>query len=204
MKLKVCGLNYFENIQAVESLSGVNYTGFIFVSTSPRNALHLNQLPAKNAMVIRVGVFINATVEEIQQKILAFDLDVIQLHGNESPEFCKEVRSFSKVFKAFGIETVQDLEILKEYDEVCDAFVLDKKTAKGGGSGEKYDWRVLANYSCKTPFLLSGGIGLPDALALSQLGLPNCIGYDLNSRFEISPGIKKVEEIELFIAQVKK
>lgn len=204
MKLKVCGLNNFENIEAIEHVSGVNYSGFIFVEKSPRNALHLSQLPAKNSMVNRVGVFMNATLEEIQAKIEAFELDVVQLHGSESPEFCQAVASFSRVFKAFGIETVQDLEILKDYDEVCEAFVLDKKTAKGGGSGEKYDWRVLANYSYKTPYLLSGGLGLSDALALSQLNLPNCIGFDVNSRFESSPGMKKVEEIELFIEQLKK
>lgn len=203
MKLKVCGLNNLENIQAIESLSGVNCAGFIFVSTSPRNALHLDQLPAKSSMVSRVGVFMNATLEEIQAKIEAFELDVVQLHGSESPEFCQLVASFSKVFKAFGIETAQDLETLKDYDEVCEAFILDKKTPKGGGSGEKYDWKVLANYSCKTPFLLSGGIGLSDTLELSKLNLPNCIGYDVNSRFESSPGIKKVEEIELFIKRLK-
>lgn len=203
MKLKVCGLNDLENIQAIESLTGVNYAGFIFVSTSPRNALHYDQLPAKSSMVSRVGVFMNATLEEIQAKKVAFELDIVQLHGNESPEFCQAVGSFSKVFKAFGIETAQDLEILKDYDEVCQAFILDKKTPKGGGSGQKYDWNVLANYSFKTPFLLSGGIGLSNALELSKLNLPNCIGYDVNSRFESSPGIKKIEEIELFIKRLK-
>lgn len=204
MKLKVCGLNHAENIEAIERVQGVNYTGFIFVEKSPRNALHLDKLPPKNSSVSRVGVFMNATKEEIQAKIQAFDLDVIQLHGNETPEFCSVIRNFSKVFKAFGIASATDLQTLKDYEEVCDAFILDKKTPKGGGSGEKYDWQVLANYTYNTPFLLSGGIGLSDAPELSQLNLPNCIGYDVNSCFESSPGIKKVEEIALFIAQLKK
>ena len=203
MKIKVCGLNNLENIESIERILGVDYTGFIFVEQSPRNAFNLVKPPAKTDGVERVGVFMNATVEEIRTKIELFELDIIQLHGNETPEFCEEVRTFSKVFKAFGIESSSDLEELAAYQNVCNAFVLDKKTVKGGGSGEQYNWQILEAYRFETPFLLSGGIGLSDAPALKQLNLPNCIGYDVNSRFESSPGIKKNEELALFIKQIK-
>ena len=202
MKLKVCGLNNSENITAIESLPGVDYTGFIFVEKSPRNAFSLSAVPPKNASVTRVGVFMNASLAAIRAKMEEFDLDVIQLHGSESPDFCREVSAFASVFKAFGIEGEEDLEALKDYDKCCDAFVLDKKTPNGGGSGEQYDWQLLAEYAHKTPYLLSGGIGLADAKELSRLQLPNCMGYDVNSRFEECPGLKKVNEIELFITQI--
>lgn len=204
MKLKVCGLNNPENISAIERVSGVDYTGFIFVEKSPRNAFGMLAPPSKFGDVCRVGVFMNPSIEQIELKLKLFDLDIIQLHGSETPTFCAEVRKLTRVFKAFGIENENDLEVLRDYENVCDGFVLDKKTPKGGGSGEKYDWAILANYALKTPYLLSGGIGLSDAQSLSQINLPNCMGYDVNSRFESTPGIKKVEEIELFIKQSKK
>jgi phosphoribosylanthranilate isomerase len=204
MKLKVCGLKDRDNIIAVESLQGVDFTGFIFVEKSPRNACSLESLPPKNEGVHRVGVFLNATQEEIESKVAMFDLDIVQLHGNESPQFCRSIARSCRVFKAFGIETASDLEVLQSYDDSCEAFILDKKSPLGGGAGEKYDWSILSNYAYQTPYFLSGGIGLADVQALKQCQLPKCIGYDVNSRFESAPGNKKVDEIELFIEQIKK
>lgn len=203
MKFKVCGLNKYENIYAVEALPEVSHTGFIFVSASPRNAFNLATLPKKNATVKRLGVFVNPSLETIQHYFEAFELDFIQLHGEESPEFCELVEEkIAPVFKAIGIKNVEDIASLSSYNGAVSAFVFDTKSSRRGGTGKKFDWSILDNYKLNIPFLLSGGISPEDTKQLSNFFNPMCIGYDLNSRFEKEPGIKDCDLLTSFITNL--
>ncbi|MDG0973678.1 MAG: phosphoribosylanthranilate isomerase [Crocinitomicaceae bacterium] len=203
MILKVCGLNDVENIRTVEGMKGVTHTGFIFVQNSPRNALSLIEIPEKREGVKRVGVFMNPEVKEVILCAKRFHLDIVQLHGDEAPELCSEISAFAEVWKAIGIASADDFAKIDQYLPFCTAFVLDKKTPLGGGSGEQYNWQLLSNYQFHIPFLLSGGIAATDAARLAALKHNKCVGYDINSRFEVSPGIKDARAINLFIEQLE-
>lgn len=204
MKLKVCGLNQYENICAIEALPEITHTGFIFVETSPRNAFNLATIPKKKAEVKRVGVFVNPSLETILHYFEAFDLDIIQLHGGESPSFCEQVQQkIAPVYKAMGIEDENSLRHLYKYKNIISAFVFDTKSVKRGGTGKKFNWDLLAQYKESIPFLLSGGIGPDDADILSSFEHSKCIGYDLNSRFENQPGVKNHEKLKKFISDIK-
>lgn len=204
MKIKVCGLNQYENICAIEALPEITHTGFIFVEKSPRNAFNLATIPKKKADVERVGVFVNPSLETILHYFEAFDLDIIQLHGEESPDFCYQVQQkIAPVYKAVGIQDENDLKYLSEFNNVINAFVFDTKSAKKGGTGEKFNWDLLTQYQESIPFLLSGGISPDDADILSRFKHSECMGYDLNSRFENQPGIKNHEKLIKFISDIK-
>lgn len=203
MTLKVCGLNNVENIRTIEGLKGVTHTGFIFVQNSPRNALSLIEIPEKREGVKRVGVFMNPEVKEVMLCVKRFHLDIVQLHGDEAPELCSEISAFAEVWKAIGIASADDFAKIDQYLPFCTAFVLDKKTPLGGGSGEKYNWDLLSSYESNTPFLLSGGIAATDIARLSAIKHDQCVGYDINSRFELSPGIKDAQAINNFIEQLE-
>jgi phosphoribosylanthranilate isomerase len=125
----------------------------------------------------------------------------LQLHGNETPEYCAELKTKYKceIIKAFGIKSEDDLSHTSGYDGVCDYFLFDAKTELYGGSGNKFDHNLLVNYKGKTPFFLSGGITPQDAVNISNSLHKSCIGVDINSGFEISPGLKNVEQVKKFI-----
>ena len=200
-KIKICGLTQSEQIVDLESNENIAYTGFIFYEKSPRNACSLTVVPPKKSNVKRVGVFVNPSIEDIMDKINPFQLDMVQLHGNETTEFCEElIAKGITVSKAFGIAEAKDLDQLRPYDNIgIEHFVLDTKTIHYGGSGKQYDWDILLNYAFATPFLLSGGIGPDDSDKLKKFTPSKCIGYDLNSKFESSPGIKSLDLIQGFI-----
>lgn len=198
--IKVCGMTQLENIEQIEGLQPA-YLGFIFYDKSPRN-VSLNELPPKqNAK--RVGVFVNANISTIEQKIEAFSLDVIQLHGDESPLFCKQLKQAQPnaiIWKAFGIKDTFNFAGLRDFEPYIDAFLFDTKTQLRGGSGKVFDWRILNNYSLKTPIVISGGIGLEQIKALKELlqtELP-ITTIDLNSKFEVTPGIKNYDLLKQF------
>ncbi|MBQ8070758.1 MAG: phosphoribosylanthranilate isomerase [Bacteroidales bacterium] len=201
--IKVCGMTLGENILEVESL-GVDMMGFIFYPPSPRYVKEVpTYLPQKAK---RAGVFVNSSIEEILNTIDSFKLDIIQLHGNETPEQCYFLRECGgvKVMKAFGISDEESLHLSRSYEGTCDMYLFDTKASSYGGSGKKWDWSVLSSYRGKTPFLLSGGIGPDDAPALKEGKFPKTLsGFDLNSRFELSPGIKDAEKVEKFLNELK-
>ncbi|MEP2936977.1 MAG: phosphoribosylanthranilate isomerase [Gilvibacter sp.] len=188
------------NIERVASLQP-DYLGFIFYDKSPRN-ITLPSLP-KTKAIAHVGVFVNASLDVIKQKATAFNLDVIQLHGDETPAFCdmikKELPSI-KIWKAFGVGDRFDFNALRDYVPVVDSFLFDTKTVLRGGSGTQFDWQVLNNYTFKTPIIISGGIGLEQIAALTALfktELPIEV-IDLNSRFEEAPGLKDYNKLKTF------
>lgn len=203
MIIKVCGMRKEANIREVEQL-GVDWMGFIFYPASPRYVGDaLSYIPEK---VKRVGVF----VHENRETLLAISeknrLDILQLHGNESPEDCQALkqRGFS-VIKAFGMnpEKTFSFELTDRYEGCCDYFLFDRQTSQYGGSGKKFDWKLLDDYRGEIPFLLSGGISPDDAAAIKGFSHPRCIGFDLNSGFETSPAVKNAQDLRLFIERLR-
>lgn len=191
-----------DNIREVEAL-GIDLMGFIFWPKSKRYVAEPPQyLPSQ---VKKVGVFVDASLEDIRQHIQDYQLDIIQLHGHETPDFIAQLSIINfqfSIIKAFNIATAEDLAQTKPYEGIVDYFLFDTKAQLPGGSGEQFDWSVLSHYEGTTPFLLSGGIGPDDAERIKSFHHPRCIGIDLNSRFEIAPGLKDVNQLKDFISNL--
>ena len=208
MLKKVCGMCEAANIRAVEAL-GVDWLGFIFWPKSSRYVSVMpDYLPVRAK---RVGVFVDETVANVKAKAEAYRLDLIQLHGQESSDYLRTLRkaldetnsqaATPALIKAFPIATAADLAACADYEGVADYFLFDTHAALPGGNGRQFDWSVLADYDGTTPFLLSGGIGPDDSNRVRTFHHPRCIGIDLNSRFELSPGVKDVEALHKFLNQ---
>lgn len=201
LQIKVCGMTDGNNIRQVEEL-GVDFIGFVFHAASPR---YIHKLPSylpRRAQ--RVGVFVDHTQKEVEQMVSRFGLNAIQLHGHESPAYCRHLRSSLglTIIKAFHLSDPDDLKIAQAYEGLCDYYLFEPQTEQPGGSGRGFDWDWLANYNGPTPFLLSGGIG-PDSLeSLSRFHHPCLQGIDLNSRFEQIPGLKDIERLKKFIQEL--
>jgi len=145
-------------------------------------------------------VFVNSSVEEIILTQIKYKLDYIQLHGNENAEFCKELFLKNiKIIKAFGIDEYFDFSETLEYKPYCSYFLFDTKTESHGGSGKKFDWQILNFNKVGMPFFLSGGIDEEDIEEIKKIKNKNFFAIDINSRFEISPALKNIEKIKLFI-----
>ncbi len=208
MKIKVCGNRDLNQLKELEKLD-IDYAGLIFYQQSPRYILKKitgKEIRDLHLSIPKVGVFVNANEEEIMQQIEDFDLDLVQLHGDETASFCSRISNHIKVIKAFRIA---DFEanvdwLVKEYDEVCDYYLFDKANAGlYGGTGEKFNWNLLENSVIGKPFFLSGGISSEDAAALKSFHHPFFYGVDVNSRFEKEPGIKDMRLIKEFVNQLK-
>ncbi len=204
MIVKVCGMRDGDNIREVEQLS-IDWMGFIFY---PKSSRYVSEVPAYlPTKCKRVGVFVDASTDEITKKIHDFSLDAIQLHGNEYPEQISHLLSLTShlsIIKAFNIATAEDLKSTASYTGLADYFLFDTKGPSVGGNGEKFDWSVLDSYEGETPFLLSGGIGPDDAARVSSFRHPKCVGIDLNSKFESSPAFKDVTTLSRFLNEIKK
>lgn len=211
MIVKVCGMRDPQNINTIASLN-IQWMGFIFYEPSPRFVekeqtklpLLIETMQALPESIARVGVFVNASIEYILRMISTYDLNLVQLHGHESPELCQALQALgTKVIKAFPIKEVDDLKQTAAYRDVCDYFLFDTKTAQHGGSGLKFDWRILDNYHETVPFLLSGGIGIESKEDVRRFNHPHCVGVDLNSCFETAPGIKDYTRLHDFISDIE-
>ena len=208
-----------ENIRAVEAVLAETrqtaWMGFIFYKPSPRYcAARPEYLPTKCK---RVGVFVDEPVEEVTRRVEEFGLQVVQLHGNEDRLYVMQLRQALSqlrngageegadwgkvVVKAFQIKSEADFATCEPLVGFVDYFLFDTPTAGFGGSGQQFDWSLLANYRLMTPFLLSGGIAPDSAAALRRFDHPCWEGIDLNSRFESAPGIKDVKKIKHFLDQ---
>lgn len=206
MKIKVCGMKDKENIIGLSKLKP-DYMGLIFYAPSKRFADKpdreiLNSLPESIKLT---GVFVNAEIDEIVQKADQYDLDAVQLHGAETAEFCSQLRSkLSKsvvgkhieLLKAFGISPGFDFKELDAYQNVCDFFLFDTKTTEHGGSGMAFDWSLLTKYKGPKPFFLSGGLSPENISGIRKFGGKYLCGADLNSRFEIEPGLKDLGSLK--------
>ena len=188
-----------ENIRQVEAL-GVDLMGFIFW---PRSSRYVAERPSYlPTRCKRVGVFVDEGIDSLQRIADDYALDIIQLHGRETPAYVAQLQGRS-VIKAFNVATAADFVQTKDYAGLVDYFLFDTKGKSVGGNGEKFDWNVLADYHGDTPFLLSGGIGPDDASRVKAFRHPQCVGIDLNSRFEISPALKDVNKLQTFLLNCK-
>jgi phosphoribosylanthranilate isomerase len=189
------------NIMNITEISMLkpDYIGFIFYKLSPRYAGELNHavLATLFPCTLSVGVFVNEDISHVVDTAKYYKLDVLQLHGNETPEYCVELKIQYKceIIKAFGIKSEKDFFDTPDYEYVCDYFLFDTKTPSYGGSGNKFDHSLLMHYKGKKPFFISGGITLADAVNIRDNHHELCIGIDVNSGFEMSPGLKDVEQI---------
>lgn len=190
MKLKICGMKYHENILEVSQLLP-DYLGFIFYVKSSR--YFDGEIPEIPKSIKKVGVFVNANLDEINSKIKKYDLDLIQLHGNETPEFCKNLKQDKiEIIKVFSVDDDFDFSELEPFEEVCDYFLFDTKGKLHGGNGITFNWQILENYKSQKPLFLSGGIGIEEIENIKKLKLP-IFAIDVNSKFEIEPGLKYTE-----------
>lgn len=197
---KVCGMRDPDNIRAVEQL-GIDWMGFIFWPGSSR---YVSEPPAYlPTQAQRVGVFVDATLEDIRAHVRDYGLQLVQLHGHESPAFCRSLRSVCgdtiATIKAFSIATAADLEATQAYEGTVDYFLFDTRSPLPGGSGQQFDWSILDAYDGTTPFLLSGGIGPDDLDRLRAFHHPRLLGFDLNSRFESAPALKDLSLLTPFL-----
>ena len=203
MKLKVCGMKLENNISEISKLNP-DFMGFIFWPKSKRffNEKSIRIFDKIN----KVGVFVNQDYDFIIDKINNFELDFVQLHGEEDYQFCKKIKTQCKLIKVFNIGADFDFEILNSFESVCDYFLFDTKGDSYGGNGIKFDWKLLKKYPSKKPFFLSGGIDLKDfteILEIKELKIP-LVGIDINSKFEYEPGLKNIKKVEELLKKMKK
>ncbi|MGN6397986.1 MAG: phosphoribosylanthranilate isomerase [Mucilaginibacter sp.] len=204
MKIKVCGMRDAENIKALAALAP-DYMGFIFYKHSPRFAdeLPMDVLSGLPATINKVAVFVNEDAGTIRKVIGKYDFDFVQLHGNESPAFCKSLKDEAIVIKAFGIDKDLDFKQLEKYKNKADLFLFDTKTSAHGGSGLTFDWNILDKYEMETPFFLSGGLSPVNIEEVKNITHPAFYGIDLNSKFETSPGLKDIRQLEKTFSTIK-
>ena len=202
LKIKVCGMREHENIDQLIRLKP-DFIGFIFHEKSLRNVTEVpkTKIP-KN--IKKVGVFVNKSIDFILNKTAKFNLDFVQLHGDESPEFCKKLHQKKiPVIKAFNIDLTFDFKKPEKYQAYCSYFLFDAKGKLAGGNGILFDWTILQNYKNKTPFLLSGGIDETMANQIKNFTHPQFKGIDINSKFEIKPALKDIKKIKKMITKLK-
>ncbi|MBC6366585.1 phosphoribosylanthranilate isomerase [Algoriphagus aquaeductus] len=202
MELKVCGMREPENIRSLISEVNPDWMGLIFYPKSPRYVPDEQAAELKGQPVKKVGVFVNASEAEILRKVDQFGLSAIQLHGSESPDFVKSLaeKTEAELWKVVSVGTEIDWKSLEGYLPFVSKFLFDTATAAHGGSGKRFDWKVLETYPFDKGFLLSGGLdgeSAEEVLALRQQ-IPQLKGVDLNSKFEDAPGVKNIEKLKNF------
>lgn len=207
-----------DNIRDISAL-GVDMIGLIFYPPSPRYVQQFSSgagiipdyAPDMGKTPLRVGVFVDDMPQNIVTRVYNYKLDYIQLHGNEPRETLENLRATIdpdikpkiKIIKAISVSSAEDIKKYKEYVGAADLFLFDTECKTVGGSGEQFDWQVLEQYDGETPFLLSGGIGPDDAERVKSFHHPQCIGIDLNSKFEIEPALKDVEKLKDFLEKLR-
>lgn len=202
MKIKVCGMRETENIYRLVKLKP-DYIGFIFYSKSPRFVFE--STPNLPGDIKKTGVFVNSEIEFIKKTIIKHELKCVQLHGEETPEFCKLVKSLNvEVIKAINILDKYDFKELIPYQMFCNYFLFDTKGKKPGGNGYGFNWKILKDYNLDKPFFLSGGISTNHIQKIKKLVKTNLPVYaiDINSKFESKPGHKKIEIIREFKSKI--
>jgi len=207
MIVKVCGLNSQANALDVV-LAGADMVGFIFHPATPR--LILQPFGAEfngsiPSFVKRVGVFVNASLEEVLIAKANYSLDIVQLHGEENTDYCARLMDNGiPVIKAFSVDERFDFRITSAFHQYCTMFLFDASGRKRGGNGISFSWDLLNSYVGETPFLLSGGISIHHLPPINELKHPAMVGVDINSRFEISPGVKDIAKVREFVEGIQK
>lgn len=201
-RIKVCGMTLPEQVNALDNM-GVDLAGFIFYPKSPRfagNKISPEKMKKIGGRIARVGVFVNMPYENLMKTVESYRLDMVQLHGDETPRFCEQVSNYITVIKAFRLSDNDPIEwMIKPYDDTCDMYMFDTLGSGYGGTGKKFDWNVLKNISVGKLFFLSGGIEPGDETKLKEFSseavAQKLFAVDINSRFEVSAGVKDMEKI---------
>lgn len=208
MNIKVCGITELKQLQQLDGLD-VDFAGLIFYKDSPRYAGDkLSGKDLKNADfdLKKVGVFVNPEMIDVLDAIDEYGLEVVQLHGDESPEMCEDISTEVEVIKAFRISGDEDIdELVAPYDAVCDYYLFDTGGLQEsiGGTGKQFDWSILGKAKIEKPFFLSGGIGPEDADKLKKFRHPDFYAVDINSKFEKEPGVKDMAKLLQFKQSLK-
>lgn len=211
MRIKVCGMTKAEQVLQLDEL-GVEFAGFIFYPKSPRYVLshmskeQLKKLKGKH--INKVGVFVNSPVEEVLQLVDACGLYLVQLHGDENPRYCEQIANYVTVVKAFRLREGEDiLWRAKDYQDAADMFLFDTEGAGYGGTGKKFNWDILKGGNVRKPFFLSGGIQPEDVELLKAFEqesvAKDLFAVDINSKFELAPGLKDMNKIQAFVKELK-
>lgn len=202
MKIKVCGMRDPVNIDQAEK-AGVDMMGFIFYKDSSRYVGKRTQIKIGNALP--VGVFVNENPEVILRVADRWNIEIVQLHGDEAPEECSYLRNKGKkVVKAFSVGEEFNFETLEPFLGVVDFILFDTKGANYGGNGEVFNWKMLKDYKYDVPFWLSGGIEPGMADEIRSLDYPMLYAVDVNSGFEDSPGMKNIEKLKIFVNEIQR
>ena len=209
INIKVCGVTQLKQLQQLEALN-VDYAGLIFYKDSPRfmgDKLSGKEIKDADFDLKKVGVFVNPSYSELLDAIDDYGLDIVQLHGNETPEMCQDLSESVEVIKAFRIEDASaDIDKMVEpYDAVCDYYLFDTARLKEsfGGTGKQFDWSILNKAKIEKPFFLSGGIGPDDAAKIKAFKHPDFFAIDVNSKFETEPGVKDMAALLKFLQAFK-
>lgn len=206
MRIKVCGMTLPEQVNALDDM-GVSLAGFIFYPKSPRyvgNMISPDKIKKIKGRIAKVGVFVNATYDELMKTVEDYRLDMVQLHGDETPRYCEKIADYISVIKAFRLSDNDNIEwTVKPYQDVCDMFMFDTMGAGYGGTGKKFNWDVLKGASFSKPFFLSGGIEPGDEEKLKAFAkepeAKNLFAIDINSKFEITAGVKNMDKVKSFV-----
>lgn len=210
MRIKVCGMTLPEQVNALAEM-GADLAGFIFYPKSPRfvgNKLSPEKMKKIGGGIGKVGVFVNTPYEELLQTVESYRLDIVQLHGDETPIFCEKVANYVTVIKAFRLSDNDPLEwMVRPFHEASDMYMFDTLGAGYGGTGKKFDWKVLSDAVIEKLFLLSGGIEPGDEEKLKAFAKEDVarklFALDINSKFEFSPGVKDMDRVKKFIQEMK-
>jgi phosphoribosylanthranilate isomerase len=208
MNIKVCGITEMKQLQQLDGLE-IDFAGLIFYKDSPRyigDKISKKELKSADFDLKKVGVFVNPEMIDVLDAIDEYGLDAVQLHGNESPEMCEDLSSEVEVIKAFRVTDDADIDkLVAPYDAVCDYYLFDSGGLKEsfGGTGQQFDWNILAKAKIEKPFFLSGGIGIEDAAKIKAFKHPDFFGVDINSKFEKSPGVKDMGMVLQFRQTLK-
>jgi phosphoribosylanthranilate isomerase len=210
LRIKVCGMTLPEQVNALDDM-GVDLAGFIFYEKSPRyvrKKITPAVMKKTGGRMAKVGVFVNMPYEELMQTVDEYRLDMVQLHGDESERFCEKVANYVSVIKAFRLSDNDPIDwMVRPYHEVTDMYMFDTLGAGYGGTGKKFDWKILESTSIDKLFFLSGGIEPGDEERLLEFAKESyakkLFAVDLNSKFEVSAGIKNMERLRTFIERLR-
>jgi phosphoribosylanthranilate isomerase len=210
MRVKVCGMTELEQIRQLDAM-GVDFAGFIFYPKSPRYVVrHLagEQLKKAKLRLGKVGVFVNAGYDEVMKQVDSYGLDMVQLHGDETPRFCEQLANYITVIKVFRLGEDDPIDwIIRPYQDYCDMFLFDTEGAGWGGTGKKFNWNVLKAAHIDKLFFLSGGIEPADVEKLKDFAKEpvarKLFSIDINSKFELSPGVKDLRKIRAMMDGLK-
>jgi len=211
MRIKVCGMTRPEQVMQLDEM-GVEFAGFIFYPKSPRYVFsHMSKEQLKKLKgqhINKVGVFVNTPAEEVLQMVDECGLYLVQLHGDESPRYCEKISNYVTVVKAFRMRDGENiLWRAKDYQDVCDMFLFDTEGAGYGGTGKKFNWNILRGENVRKPFFLSGGIQPEDVELLKEFGnesvAKDLFAIDINSKFEVTAGLKNMDAVRTFVNSIK-